>query len=271
MPNIENKQNMRTSIFIFMTFFLQSCAATKIIINKVTGQLPEFYANDVINAYFDSEQRAFTLCVTDSSLSGKNDRFTLKIPDEIAIIEKDDRFKVSEIRLKENKNLIRENIKTFQLNAQSNRATVEAGCDKVPHLVENLAILRAPKDLPFLEAATFKGKAINALINESKPFLIFIPDYPRPDKESFLYLWWDDRSPCDHQTKSCIILVKQNKGTTNSGSHTTVNEIVSINQLTRKIEPKPFYAIFLPFAIIMDTVTSAVISTLEGGCCPPII
>ncbi|MGR8981462.1 MAG: hypothetical protein ACU84H_15420 [Gammaproteobacteria bacterium] len=153
-----------------------------------------------------------------------------------------------------------------------NTATVVSGCSTVPNSYENIAVLRAPTDLTFGEAATFTGKPIDAMLSRSEPFLVVIPDYSRPKEETFSsYLFsYDlityDISPCSLISKSCVIIVTNPQiGDSNNEKKIKSSEIISIDDLRRKTEPEPLWNMALPFAFLADTVFIIIVIMAVGG------
>jgi uncharacterized protein YceK len=251
-------------LLIIVAVFLQGCTST--VLKQIKGETQTFYANNVISANFYHAHDEFVLCIKGdlSPYQEKDieDRFTINIPRDIGNIEKDARFKIEQMKLKEKKEgslQTRETLHLFKLRLSD--ATKITGCKPVTDTSEKISILRTPIYLSYSEAATLKGKTIEAMIAKNKPFVLVIPEYLEDSlmgEETFPMLTFpllirDRLSPCPLYSKGCFILITNpQKKETIERKDITYSEGIIMYKFKREIKPQPWVILVLPFAVVLD-------------------
>ena len=235
---------------LICVFCLQGC--TSFILKKTQG-VQEISLTDVKTAYFDTSKKEFVLCIMTNDFSESNNVFTLHIPEKTYKVKNGNYFDVT-FNKKEPPNGIS---MILDLYAKSGSffnppfVTVSSGCVDTSNSFETLPILRTTKELTIQEAMFLKGKTIETLLANKKPFIVIISDL------SFSNI--SDKALCNVSllSDSCIMLITkpESEDFFKNEKTMTLPRLILIHQQATKVEPQSLWSLLLPLTVPLDFAT----------------
>ncbi|OAI03497.1 hypothetical protein A1353_14350 [Methylomonas methanica] len=267
-------RNLSTRIFTLFLglIYLQGCA-TPYVLDQARGIKPISYG--VENAWIDSKNQEFVLCLQDKTGLHKNkmDHFLIRIPKDIIAEEGNDsidyhRRDVLKITGETNwwgfsSYADRDDIRVYDLSI-----TLKNSCENVPTNFSKLDVMEPSKRMDFKEALSFTGSVIDEKIKTHKPFAIFVADpiYDVTLSDSIYICERSLKQPCLYLINKSTNYSEAEDGNSMEKSY---SELLSINRIVWELDKRPLWYIALPLSIAIDAaivMTIILIIGCAGGC-----